>query len=279
MGSDVRTGVRERYAETARMPMACGCGGGKAASSCCGTATGASPSERLGYRKEDLESIPAESDLGLGCGNPTAIGELRPGETVVDLGSGGGIDCFLASRKVGPLGRVIGIDMTPEMIDRARSAAVKGSYANTEFRLGEIENLPVADGVADVVISNCVVNLSPDKGRVFREAFRVLKPGGRMMISDIVLRSELPETARASIELWASCVAGAMLEADYLRAIREAGFTTVELVSERKAGDLFGEEQTAEFLATAPELSRAELQRMGEQIVSVELKATKPAAA
>ncbi len=276
MGKDVRIEVRERYARTARGREAgCGCGGEKSASACCGASASGSPSEQLGYSREDLASIPTESDLGLGCGNPTAIGELRPGETVVDLGSGGGIDCFLASRKVGLQGRVIGVDMTPEMLDRARSAAVKGSYANTEFRLGEIENLPVGNGVADVVISNCVINLSPDKQRVFREVFRILKPGGRMMISDIVLRGELPEKARKSLELWSGCVAGAMLKEDYLQAIREAGFAEVVVVSERKAGDLFGEETAADILEKAPGLSREELRRLGEGVVSMELKATK----
>jgi SAM-dependent methyltransferase len=276
MGKDVRIEVREHYARTARSgEVGCGCGGGKSASACCGASASGLPSEHVGYSREDLASIPTESNLGLGCGNPTAIGELRPGETVVDLGSGGGIDCFLASRKVGSRGRVIGVDMTPEMLDRARSAATKGSYSNVEFRLGEIENLPVADGVADVVISNCVINLSPDKQRVFREAFRVLKPGGRMMISDIVLRGEVPEKARKSIELWAGCVAGAMLKGDYIEAIREAGFARVLVVSERKAGDSLGEEQAADILGKAPGLSREELRRMGENIVSIELKATK----
>lgn len=276
MDREVRVEVRERYARTARGGTAgCGCGGVESASSCCGAPASASPSEQVGYSREDLASIPVESDMGLGCGNPTAIGELRPGETVVDLGSGGGIDCFLAARKVGLQGKVIGIDMTPEMIDRARAAAAKGSYTNTEFRLGEIENLPLADGVADVVISNCVINLSPDKRRVFREAFRVLKPGGRMMISDIVLRGELPEQARQSIELWAGCVAGAMLEADFVRAIREAGFTDVMVLSERKAGELFGEEQASDLLEKAPGLSREELRRLGEVVVSVQLKARK----
>ena len=169
--SDVRTSVREHYARTARRRE----GGvrmrrlGPAA--CCGPTPFAS--ERLGYGSADLASIPKDADLGLGCGNPTALAGLRSGETVVDLGSGGGIDCFLASRNVGPSGRVIGVDMTPEMIDRARRAAAEGGYGNVEFRLGEIESLPVADAVADAVISNCVVNLSPDKPRVFREAFRV----------------------------------------------------------------------------------------------------------
>ncbi len=292
MGDDVRTSVRQHYARTAREspsggPRAggCGCGVGKpAASSCCGgSATSrastlpqaASGSERLGYSGTDLASIPAESDMGLGCGNPTAIATLRPGETVVDLGSGGGIDCFVAARRVGPGGKVIGVDMTPEMIDRARAAAEKGSYRTVEFRLGEIENLPVADATADAVISNCVINLSPDKPRVFREAFRVLRPGGRLMVSDIVLRQELPERLRKSAELWAGCVAGAMVLDRYLGAIREAGFSEVSVASERAAGDLVDEGEARDLLARTPELTEADLRQMAGSVVSVSVLARK----
>jgi SAM-dependent methyltransferase len=172
---------------------------------------------------------------------------------------------------------VIGIDMTPEMIDRARSAAARGGYGNVEFRLGEIESLPVADGAADAVISNCVINLSPDKPRVFREAFRALKPGGRLLVSDIVLRGELPEKLRQSVELWAGCLAGAMQEEDYLGAIRAAGFAGVEVVSARQAGDLLAGKDGAQLTAEAPDLSSEELRRLGGMVVSVEVKATKPA--
>ncbi len=273
---DVRSEVRKRYARTAAAGAGgCGCGDGRTASrSCCGTTT--SPSERLGYGKADLASIPEEADLGLGCGNPTAFAGLQSGETVLDLGSGGGIDCFLASRRVGPAGRVIGVDMTPQMIDRARAAAAQGEYGNVEFRLGEIENLPVADGSVDVVISNCVVNLSPDKPRVFREAFRTLKPGGRMHVSDIVLRGELPEPVRKSVAMWAGCVAGAMQEQDYLEAIRAAGFSDVQVVGTKRAGDLFGVEQAGELLAEMPDLAPEELARLGGLVVSVEVEAQKP---
>jgi len=271
---DVRTDVREHYARAAAGKSGCGCtGGGKASRSCCGPTL--SQSERVGYDRADLASVPEEADLGLGCGNPTALAGLRAGETIVDLGSGGGIDCFLAARKVGPSGRVIGVDMTPEMIDRARSAAARGDYANVEFRLGEIESLPVADGIADAVISNCVVNLSPDKPRVFREAFRVLKPGGRLMVSDIVLRGELPEKLRRSVELWAGCVAGAMQERDYLDAIRAAGFADVQVASARNAADMLGAEEAADLRTAAPDLSSEELRRLAGMVVSVEVKATK----
>lgn len=273
---DVRTDVREHYARAAAAEKAgCGCSGGRKPSRpCCGPSL--SQSERLGYGRAELATVPEEADLGLGCGNPTALAGLQAGETIVDLGSGGGIDCFLAARRVGPSGRVIGVDMTPEMIDRARAAAARGEYGNVEFRLGEIESLPVADGIADAVISNCVVNLSPDKPQVFREAFRVLKPGGRLLVSDIVLRGELPEQLRKSVELWAGCLAGAMQEKDYLDAIRAAGFTGAEVVSARRAGDLLGGEGAADLFAEVPEFSPQELHRLGGIVVSVEVKATKP---
>ncbi len=269
MKGDVRREVRRRYARSAG-PDA----GAVAGCTCCG-GPHSCQSERLGYSREELSSIPAESDLGLGCGNPTALGEIQPGETVVDLGSGGGIDCFLAAGRVGPSGKVIGVDMTAEMIDWARSAALKGAYGNVEFRLGEIENLPVADATADVVVSNCVINLSQDKARVFREAFRVLKPGGRMMISDIVLREELPEKLRANVALWTGCISGALLEDEYLRLIREAGFSSVSVAGEKSAGEMFGPEQAASLLKEFPELSPEELKRLGGVIWSIQVKASK----
>ena len=273
---DVRTDVREHYARAAGAKNSgCGCSGDrKQTRSCCGPSL--SQSERVGYGRAELAAVPEEADLGLGCGNPTALAGLQAGETIVDLGSGGGIDCFLAARRVGPTGRVIGVDMTPEMIDRARAAAARGEYGNVEFRLGEIESLPVADGTADAVISNCVINLSPDKPRVFREAFRVLKPGGRLQVSDIVLRGELPGKLRKRVELWAGCLAGAMQEQDYLAAICAAGFTGAAVVSARSAGGLLGAEEAADLAAAAPDLSSEELRRLGGMVVSVEVKATKP---
>jgi len=266
MTEDVRSAVRERYAQTARQAAKAGCGCG------CG---GASQSEQLGYERSELDAIPAEADLGLGCGNPTARAGLQPGETAVDLGSGGGIDCFLAARRVGPGGRVIGVDMTPEMIDRARTAARRGGYQNVEFRLGEIENLPVADGTVDAVISNCVINLSPDKGRVFREAFRALKPGGRLLVSDIVLAGELPAQVRENMELWAGCLAGAIAEAEYLRLIREAGFGQVSVVSRKSAAGLLDPEQLAALRAGLPGLSAREVQELGRLVQSLQVQAVK----
>jgi SAM-dependent methyltransferase len=190
----------------------------------------------IGYSAAELQSIPEEARMGLGCGNPTALASLKEGEIVLDLGAGGGIDCFLASVAVGETGQVIGVDMTPEMLHRARDIAKKGGYDNVEFRLGEIENLPVADNTVDAIISNCVINLSPDKVRVFKEAYRVLKPGGRLMVSDIVLTGELPENIKNSLAAYAGCVAGASLKEDYLATIANAGFEKVEVVSEQSSG-------------------------------------------
>ncbi|MEM2902397.1 MAG: arsenite methyltransferase [Candidatus Bathyarchaeia archaeon] len=186
----------------------------------------------IGYSEKELKSIPAWAIMGLGCGNPTALADLKEGETVLDLGSGGGIDVFLAANKVGPKGYVIGVDMTEEMIKRARETAKKFGYKNVEFRLGEIENLPLEDNSVDVIISNCVINLSPNKLRTFQEAYRVLKHGGRMMISDLVTEGKLPEDLRKNFEAWAGCIAGALEKSEYLDVIRKAGFKDVSVVSQ-----------------------------------------------
>lgn len=204
------------------------------ASSCCSPAD--TMPVAIGYSAEELQAIPEEARMGLGCGNPTALASLKEGEVVLDLGAGGGIDCFLAAIAVGKTGKAIGVDMTPEMLHRARDNARKGGYDNVEFRLGEIENLPVADNSIDAVISNCVINLSPDKARVFKEAYRVLKPGGRVMVSDMVLTRELPEDIKNSLAAYAGCVAGASLKEDYLATIAEAGFEDVEVLSEQTSG-------------------------------------------
>ena len=188
--------------------------------------------KRIGYSEEDLRNVPEASNMGLGCGNPVALASLKEGDTILDLGSGGGIDVFLAAKRVGHKGKVIGVDMTEEMIRRAKSAANKYGYTNVEFRLGEIENLPVEDDSVDVIISNCVINLSIDKEKVFREAYRVLKPGGKIMISDLVTEGELPEKIKKSFDAWAGCVAGALEKNEYLDTIRKAGFKKVKVVSE-----------------------------------------------
>jgi SAM-dependent methyltransferase len=217
----VRRAVRETYSRIATSTDRCGC----------------SPSS-LGYSADELAALPAGADMGLGSGNPEAIAALRPGETVLDLGSGGGIDCFIAARRVGEAGRVIGVDMTPEMVEKARRDAGQGGYGNVEFRLGEIEHLPVADASVDVVLSNCVINLSPDKAAVYGEAFRVLRPGGRLAISDIVAAAELPDEARNDIALRARCVSGAATVADLEGMLREAGFDSIRIRARDEDGDL-----------------------------------------
>jgi ubiquinone/menaquinone biosynthesis C-methylase UbiE len=226
---EIKKAVRNRYGEIAVKAGACCLP--KAA--CCGREMALENiSEGIGYSPEDLQAVPDGANLGLGCGNPVALASLRAGETVVDLGAGAGFDCFLAAKQVGATGHVIGVDMTPEMLDKARANARKGSYENVEFRLGEIENLPVADNSADIIISNCVINLSTDKGRVFHEAFRVLKPGGRLMVSDIVLLKELPAELQESVAAYTGCVAGALRKDDYLQQIAAAGFREVQVLAE-----------------------------------------------
>jgi SAM-dependent methyltransferase len=224
-----RQNVRQAYAQVANANEAgAGCG---IESSCCGVSDDAAIntliSTRLGYSEAELALVPAGADMGLGCGNPKAIAALAPGEVVVDLGSGGGFDCFLAAAEVGEAGRVIGIDMTPDMLSKARSNAEKGRYSNVEFRLGEIEHLPVADNTADVIISNCVINLSPDKAQVFRDAFRVLKPGGRLAISDVVATVALPEEMRSDPQLVAGCMGNASLIEEIEGYLATVGFTDV----------------------------------------------------
>jgi SAM-dependent methyltransferase len=216
------------------------CGPSSSASSCCGPAANdKATSAVLGYGKAELENLPQGADLGLGCGNPTAMASIKPGEVVLDLGSGAGIDCFIASTKVGEHGRVIGVDMTPAMIDLAKKNAQKnttsGGYDNVEFRLGEIESLPVADNEVDLIISNCVINLVPDKLRAFHEMRRVLKPGGRIMISDIVLDGKIPDKISESIAAYAACISGALQKDEYLDAIKKAGLEDVAVISETRA--------------------------------------------
>jgi arsenite methyltransferase len=230
--SDVRSAVRERYGALAEQGGGC-CGPVATSGGCCGSSgSDVIPLDSVArlYEDPDVAGLPAAvTDLSLGCGDPVTLASLEPGQTVLDLGAGGGIDCFLAAKKVGATGRVIGVDMTSAMIDRARRNQATLGATNVEFRLGEIEHLPVADNSVDVIISNCVINLSPDKEQVFREAYRVLKPGGRLAVSDIVTDGPLPAAVKNDLAAWAGCVAGALDVADYVAAIAAAGFTDVEL--------------------------------------------------
>ena len=226
---EIRELVRKRYGEIAQSGQSgCGC----APSGCCSGPAPAPPgisSLQMGYSQEELQAVPFGADLGLGCGNPQAIAALQPGETVLDLGSGAGFDCFLAARQVGQTGQVIGVDMTAEMVAKARENASGAGFGNVEFRLGEIEHLPVADASVDVIMSNCVINLSPSKPQVFREAFRVLRPGGRLAISDIVAMATMPEEMRNDLALYAGCIAGAATKAELEAMLREAGFDQIRI--------------------------------------------------
>jgi len=226
---EIRSAVRENYGKVASLEQAgCGC----STSSCCGTsreATAADISLGLGYSKEDVAVVPEGANMGLGCGNPQAIASLKPGETVLDLGSGGGFDCFLAASAVGDKGHVIGVDMTPEMISKARQNAKKAGLENVDFRLGELENLPVADGIVDVIISNCVINLSPEKNRVFSEAFRVLKSGGRLAISDVVKTAEMPDTVKKDMAMYTGCITGASSITELEFILKQTGFENIRI--------------------------------------------------
>lgn len=216
---EIKEVVRKAYGNIARNQKGCGC-------------CGPNPKQfakSVGYSDEELKNIPREANLALSCGNPTALASLKRGETVLDLGSGAGFDCFLAASRVGQNGKVIGIDMTPEMVKKAKENAKKNGVGNIEFRLGEIENLPVEDNSVDVVISNCVINLSADKSRVFQEVYRVLKPGGRIAISDIALKKQLPQKVRQSIRAYVGCVGGAMLIDEYERMVEESGLKEIKI--------------------------------------------------
>jgi arsenite methyltransferase len=259
----VRQQVRERYGAIARLEeRGCGCGPS------CGDSTEAKLSstaaEALGYSDSDVASVPEGSELGLGCGNPTAVASIRPGETVLDLGSGGGFDCFLAAKQTGSAGRVIGIDMTPDMVSKARANAAKGAYDNVEFRLGEIENLPIADNTADLIISNCVINLPPNKGRVYTEVFRALKPGGRIAVSDIVALAPIPGDLKKDFMAYTGCVAGAASVIELESMLTRAGFTDIRVEIKQSSRDFINEWLPGK--------------RAGDYVASANITAVKPGA-
>jgi arsenite methyltransferase len=261
----LRGQVRGDYAKVARVSDAGSCCGVE--SSCCGVSDDAAIniliSTRLGYSEQDLAAVPAGADMGLGCGNPRAIASLKPGEVVVDLGSGGGFDCFLAAAEVGENGRVIGVDMTPDMLSKARANATRGKYGNVEFRLGEIEHLPLADNSANVIISNCVINLSPDKPQVFRDALRILKPAGRLAVSDVVATVELPEEMRNDPQLVSGCIGGASLIEELAAMMRDAGFEEIRIAPK---------DESREFIR-----DWAPGRGVEEYVVSATIEAVKPA--
>ena len=271
---DVKKVVREGYAKIAKGKGTC-CG----PSSCnCGSPdTAREISRGIGYSEAEMSAVPDGANLGLGCGNPVALAALKEGDTVLDLGAGAGFDAFLAAQQVGKAGKVIGVDMTHEMLEKARANAVKGEYTNVEFRLGEIEHLPVADNAVDVVISNCVINLSPDKGQVFSEALRVLKPGGRLMVSDIVLTKELPEWLRESAAAYIGCVSGALMKDAYLSAIEGAGFTNVTVKDEAEYGlDFMANDPSVNTMIQKSGATKEQLKEYEHSVVSLKVEAKKP---
>lgn len=271
---EIREVVREGYARIAKQGSSC-C---TPTTSCCGgTDLARNISRNMGYTEEELDTVPEGANLGLGCGNPVALASLQEGDTVLDLGSGAGFDCFLAASRVGEKGRVIGVDMTPEMLEKARENARKGDYGNVEFRLGEIENLPAADNSVDVVISNCVINLSPDKRRVFAETFRVLRPGGSLMVSDIVLLKELPDSVKNSIEAYVGCLSGALMKELYIGCIREAGFQDIRIVDETFFPiEFMANDPTGGAVIEKQELPLEELNEVAGSVISIKVHAVKP---
>jgi len=270
----IKESVKQRYSKIAKQENSC-CG---PVDSCCsGGDLTDSISKEIGYSEEELRAVPDGSNLGLGCGNPVALASLKEGETVLDLGSGAGFDCFLAANIVGKAGKVIGIDMTPEMVKKAKENAEKNNYENVEFKLGEIEKLPIEDDSVDAIISNCVINLSPDKGKVFKETFRILKPGGRLMVSDIVLLRELPDNIESSVEAYVGCVAGAMLKDEYIKAIKAAGFQEVKIIDQTSFSlDFVLNDPTAKVLINDLKISPDQLEALEGSILSIKVFGTKP---
>lgn len=264
---EIKKAVREGYARIA-----------KKESSCCAPADLAMEiSRNIGYGDDELNAVPEDANLGLGCGNPVAMASLKEGETVLDLGSGAGFDCFLAANRVGKEGWVIGVDMTHEMILKATENARAGNYGNVEFRQGEIENIPAADNSVDVVISNCVINLAPDKEKVFKEAFRVLKPGGRLLVSDIVLLKELPDVVKNSIGAYIGCLCGAVMMDEYLNAIKKAGFSDVNVLDEFSyPTELIASDPAAKAVIEYFNISIDMIKETAESIVSIKVQGKKP---
>ncbi|HWR64406.1 MAG TPA: arsenite methyltransferase [Candidatus Thermoplasmatota archaeon] len=270
----IKKKVREGYAKIAKQETTC-CGSIEV---CCGKAnTPDDISRTIGYTDEQLHSVPDGANLGLGCGNPTAIASLQPGEIVLDLGSGAGFDCFLAANKVGPTGKVIGVDMTPEMLRKARQNTKKAGYTNVEFRRGEIEKLPVENTSVDVVISNCVINLSPDKKKVFEETFRVLRSGGRLAVSDIVLLKDLPEKIKNSVEAYVGCISGAIMKDRYLKLIKDAGFTDIIITDESSYQiDVVIHKPRTQAVLEETGVTEDEFRNLGGYFVSIKVMAKKP---
>ena len=270
--TNLQEAVKEKYGAAAKRVTA-----GK--TSCCGGGTelsGCDPITRNLYNESEKSALPADAvAASLGCGNPTALAELKPGEIVLDLGSGGGIDVLLSAKRVGPTGKAYGVDMTNEMLALARENQKKAGVQNVEFLKGTIENIPLPENSIDVVISNCVINLSGDKDRVMREAFRVLKPGGRLAVSDVVVRGELPADVRKSMELWVGCMAGALQESEYLQKLQAAGFTSMEVQPTR----VYRAEESLEFLAAAGLDADRGAALIDGKFISAFIRATKPAAA
>lgn len=272
---EIKNKVKEGYGRVAMENRSC-CG---APSSCCGSSASIQTiGEMIGYSKDEMNQVPEGANLGLGCGNPVALASLKEGQTVLDLGAGAGFDCFLAARAVGEQGRVIGVDMTPEMVKKAWENAIKGGYRNVEFRLGDIEYLPVIDDSVDVILSNCVINLSPNKPRVFAEAFRVLKAGGKLTLSDVVLERPLPPVLAGSAAAYLGCVAGASLKNDYLEMLKSAGFADVQVVGESPfyLGEAAADPVVQAIIEEA-KLTPQEVKEIGKSIVSIKVVATKAA--
>ena len=270
----IKKAVRDGYTKIAKKDSSC-C---TPVNSCCGGPDLVEDiSMKIGYTEEELKTVPEGANLGLGCGNPVALASLREGETVLDLGSGAGFDCFLAADKVGKNGRVVGVDMTPEMIIKAKENLKKTSYENVEFRLGEIENLPVDDSFVDVIISNCVINLSPDKRRVFTETYRVLKPGGRLMISDIVLLKELPNFIRDSIEAYIGCLSGALIRDEYIKLLKEAGFKNVKIIDETSFPiEFILNDPSVKSIIEDSKIPCEKLKEISSSIISIKVYGIKP---